>query len=346
MIDKQTSEEIKANRLRLRTSIDVVRFLAFQACPFRGHDESDSSKNQGNFLEMVKLLASYDEEVKAVVLSNAPQNAKYTSPQIQKEILNVIADKVQKAIRSEIGDAKFCIIVDESRDESRREQMALVIRFVDKDGFIRERFLDIVHVHDTYSATLKQEICSVLSALKLDVQNIRGQGYDGASNMRGEWNGLQAKFLDECPYAYYVHCFAHQLQLALVAASKEVTEVHNFFDHLALIVNTGLSSTKRNDDLRAHQVAELEQLIELSELETGRGANQIGTLQHPGETRWSSHYDSICSLIKLYKPTFLVLKDIATTKGPGTTTSTRAKAAGAVKLMMKFEFVFIMHVMK
>jgi hypothetical protein len=224
--------------------------------------------------------------------------------------------------------------------------MALVIRFVDKDGFIRERFLDIVHVHDTYSATPKQEICSVLSALKLDVQNIRGQGYDGASNMRGEWNGLQAKFLDECPYAYYVHCFAHQLQLALVAASKEVTEVHNFFDHLALIVNTGLSSTKRNDDLRAHQVAELEQLIELSELETGRGANQIGTLQHPGETRWSSHYDSICSLIKLYKPTFLVLKDIATTKGPGTTTSTRAKAAGAVKLMMKFEFVFIMHVMK
>jgi hypothetical protein len=39
MIDKQTSEEIKANRLRLRTSIDV-QFLAFQACPFRGHDES------------------------------------------------------------------------------------------------------------------------------------------------------------------------------------------------------------------------------------------------------------------------------------------------------------------
>jgi hypothetical protein len=70
----------------------------------------------------------------------------------------LLADKVQKAIRSEIGDAKFCIIIDESRDESRREQMALVIRFVDKDGFIRERFLDIVHVHDTYSTTLKQEI--------------------------------------------------------------------------------------------------------------------------------------------------------------------------------------------
>jgi len=39
---------------------------------------------------MVKLLASYNEEVNAVVLDNAPQNAKYTSPQIQKEILDVM----------------------------------------------------------------------------------------------------------------------------------------------------------------------------------------------------------------------------------------------------------------
>jgi hypothetical protein len=107
-----------------------------------------------------------------------------------------------------------------------------------------------------------------------------------------------------------------------------------------------VSSTKRNDDLRANQVAEIEHLIELNEIETGRGINQIGTLQRPGETRWSSHYNSICSLIKLYKPTFLVLKDIAIAKGSGTTAAGRAKAAGAIKLMMSFDFIFIMHVMK
>jgi hypothetical protein len=107
-----------------------------------------------------------------------------------------------------------------------------------------------------------------------------------------------------------------------------------------------VSSTKRNDDLRANQVAEIEHLIELNEIETGRGINQIGTLQCPGETRWSSHYNSICSLIKLYKPTFLVLKDIAIAKGSGTTTAGRAKAAGPIKLMMSFDFIFIMHVMK
>ena len=82
MIERQTSEEIKENRLQLRTSIDAVRWLAFQACPFHGHDESANSMNQGIFLEMVKLLVSYDDKVQVVVLVNAPEDAKYTSPQI------------------------------------------------------------------------------------------------------------------------------------------------------------------------------------------------------------------------------------------------------------------------
>ncbi|KAL6619567.1 hypothetical protein ACP70R_034706 [Stipagrostis hirtigluma subsp. patula] len=346
VMEKVSDEDIIKNRLRLKTSIDAAKWLAFQACPFRGNDEGPNSMNQGNFLEMMKLLASYNAKVKAVVLGNAPGNAKYTSPDIQKQILNIIATNAQISIRREIGDAKFCLVVDEARDESEREQMAVVVRFVDTGGFIRERFLDLIHVPNTTAATLKENICTVLSDQCLDVQNIRGQGYDGASNMRGEWNGLQKKFTDDCPYAYYVHCFAHQLQLALVAASKEVTEVHNFFEHLAVVVNVVGSSCKRNDELRANQVVEIQKLVELNELETGSGANQVGALQRPCETRWSSHFNSICSLLKMYKAAFLVLKDIASSKGPGTSPSARAKAAGAVQLMMSFDFVFILHLMK
>jgi hypothetical protein len=178
---------------------------------------------------MLKLLASYNKDVKAVILENAPQNAKYTSLDVQKEILAIMARKVQKNIREEIGDSKFCIMVDEARDESKKEQMAIVIRFVNKEGLIKERFVDLVHVKDTATLTLKNSICAILAGNNLSVQDIRGQGYDGASNMRGEWNGLKALILNECPYAYYIHCMAHQLQLALVAASREVHEVHNFF---------------------------------------------------------------------------------------------------------------------
>ena len=68
--------------------------------------------------------------------------------------------------------------------------MAIILRFVDKDGLLKERFFHIVHVRDTTALTLKKEICAVLSCYNLHIENIRGQGYDGASNIRGEWNGL------------------------------------------------------------------------------------------------------------------------------------------------------------
>ena len=80
---------------------------------------------------------------------------------------------VRNKIREELGDSKVCIIVDEACDESKKEQMAIVLRFVDQDGFVRERFFNLVHVKDTTSLTLKLEIANVLCRNRLDVQNIR-----------------------------------------------------------------------------------------------------------------------------------------------------------------------------
>ncbi|XP_076951604.1 uncharacterized protein LOC143625018 [Bidens hawaiensis] len=119
---KLSEEEIRKNRLRLKTTIDVVRLLTFQACALRGHDESCSSNNRGNLLELLKLLVSYNDEVAKVILENAPYNSKYTSSDIQKEILSIIANKVRKHICDEVGDSGFCVMVDESRDESKKSK--------------------------------------------------------------------------------------------------------------------------------------------------------------------------------------------------------------------------------
>jgi hypothetical protein len=66
------------------------------------------------------------------------------------------------------------------------EQITIILKFVDKDDFIKERFFHVVHVNDTTAATLKKNICAVLSRYNLQIENIRGQGYDGGSNMCGE----------------------------------------------------------------------------------------------------------------------------------------------------------------
>jgi len=93
--------------------------------------------------------------------------------------------------------------------------MAIVLKFVDKMEFIMERLVSLIPVTSTTTLSLKKEIYSVLAKLSLSPPRIRGQGYDGASNMRGYVNGLRSLILQEDPSAHYVHCFAHQLQLTL-----------------------------------------------------------------------------------------------------------------------------------
>ncbi|XP_022876937.1 zinc finger MYM-type protein 1-like [Olea europaea var. sylvestris] len=153
-----TKEEVLKNRLRLKTTILSVKWLALQGCAFRGHDESSSSLNRGNFIELVKVFAKMNVEIGEVVLDKAPQNATYTSPNVQKEILHIMANRVQQMIRDELGENCFCILVDEAQDESKREQMAIILRFVNNDGVIIERFFAIKSVSDTTSSNLKNEI--------------------------------------------------------------------------------------------------------------------------------------------------------------------------------------------
>jgi hypothetical protein len=105
--------------------------------------------------------------------------------------------------------------------------------------------------------TVKNKISNVLSHHGLDIQNICGQENDGASNMRGEWKELQTLFLNNCPYAYYVHCFAHRLQLALVDVSREVVSVNELSTNLNFIINMVGTSCKHHDLLQAAQAEQI-----------------------------------------------------------------------------------------
>jgi len=69
-------------------------------------------------------------------------------------------------------------------------------------------YLALHHVKDTTFEALKNALYGILDRYKLSFSRIQGQGYNGASNMRGEFNGLQRKILDKSPYAFYAHCYA------------------------------------------------------------------------------------------------------------------------------------------
>ncbi|XP_039142002.1 LOW QUALITY PROTEIN: zinc finger MYM-type protein 1-like [Dioscorea cayenensis subsp. rotundata] len=340
---KQGDQARSEYRTRLTASVDCLRFLLRQGLPFRGHDESEESNNQGNFLELLHFLAKHNEAINSVVLKNAPSNLKLTAHDIQNDIISAAASETTKAIINELGDDLFAILVDESRDVSNKEQMALVLRYMNNKGCIVERFLAIVHVSDTTALSLKEAIESIFSKYGLSLSRLRGQGYDGASNMRGEFNGLKSLILKENEFAFYIHCFAHQLQLTLVAVAKNEDSVASLFQNVSCLLNVVGASCKRYDILRESQASRVAEALKNDELASGKGLNQEISLKRAGDTRWGSHYGTLLNLIILFPSVIDVLENVGEN---GLNSEQRVEAQFLLQMLQSFDFIFNLHLMR
>jgi hypothetical protein len=92
--------------------------------------------NKGNFLEVFDCLAEHDSDLGKTV--GLAANSSMVSHDIQADIVECFANEILLSILEELGDDVFCLLVDESRDVSYKEQMAMVLRYVDKCGIVKE----------------------------------------------------------------------------------------------------------------------------------------------------------------------------------------------------------------
>ncbi|KAH7688620.1 Ribonuclease H-like protein [Dioscorea alata] len=336
---KQGDQARSEYHTRLTASVDCLRFLLRQGLPFRGHDESEESNNQGNFLELLHFLAEHNEAINSVVLKNAPSNLKLMAHDIQNDIISAAASETTKAIINELGDDLFAILVDESRDVSNKEQMALVLRYMNNRGCIIECFLAIVHSNTT-ALSLKEAIESMFSKHGLSLSRLRGQGYDGASNMRGEFNGLKSLILKENEFVFYIHCFAHQLQLTLVAVAKNEDSVASLFQNVGCLLNVVGASCKRYDILRESQASRVVEALKNDELASGKGLNQEISLKRACDTRWGSHYGTLLNLIILFPFVIDVLENVGEN---GLNSEQRVEAQFLLQMIQSFDFIFNLH---
>ena len=111
-------------------------------------------------------------------------------------------------------------MVDETTDCSNKEQVVLVIRWVDGDLNVHESFIGLYSVPAIDANTLTTIIKDSLIRLNLSINKIRGQCYDGASNMAGAKKGVSKQIMDIERRALFTHCYGHTLNLACSDAVK------------------------------------------------------------------------------------------------------------------------------
>ncbi|XP_028081111.1 zinc finger MYM-type protein 1-like [Camellia sinensis] len=191
--------------------------------------------------------------------------------------------------------------------------------------------------------SLKQAMKNLFSRLGLSISRLRGQGYDGASNMQGEFSGLKTLILKKNPCAYYVHCLAHQLQLALVVVTKNHNQIALLFTLVSNVVSVVGASCKRRDIVKEKQAAKVAEALNNRELSSGQGLNQETKVKHAGDTRWGSHYGTLVSLASMFSTVINVLEMISE---DGSNSEQRAEANVLLDSIQSFEFVFNLHLMK
>ena len=223
-LNMEARKILETNQKVIESLLKIVMLCGRQGLALRGHrddaiiweDESASHGNQGNFAELDRFRAETDEILRNH-LHNAPKNAKYTSKTIQNELITVIGDQIRSDIMEEACKAKFfSIIADEVTDTSNKEQLSFSIRFVSDD--IKEVFIDFLAVERITGEVLAEQILKYINSSCLSLSDLRGQCYDGGSNMSGARKGCRAIIQEQAPMATFVHC--HRLNLAVVSSCK------------------------------------------------------------------------------------------------------------------------------
>ena len=219
MISDNRRKTISDNRRKLIPIVDTIITCGRLGLSFRGHRDdsryhpevgSYSDGGVGNFIELLNMRVRAGEVVLGEHLKTCPKNASYISKTSQNELIKCCGQVITEEIITEVKQNKFfTIIADEAADCSNKEQMSLVLQFVDNELNIREDFIKFLHCRwGLTGADLAAVILKALADLFLNIEDCRGQGYDGAGAVSGHINGLSAHILQLNRKAIYTHCYS------------------------------------------------------------------------------------------------------------------------------------------
>ena len=312
-LNQSIADRIFINRQKLASIMKTIVFCGRQNIALRGHRDNATDierdisgcVNHGNFRALLNFRVEAGDKVLGEHLVTGSLSAMYTSSNIQNQIIKVLSDQVkQKIISKVIAATWFTVIADEVTDVSNKEQLSLVLRYVDPDTlFIREDLVGFSECDTGITGRqLSDKIIASLEAYGLDLSNLRGQSYDGAGNMAGSVNGTAALITQRYPLALYLHCASHCLNLAVVR-SLEITSVRNMMGVVGRIYQFFAAHPKRQRALK-------------KAISDTQPASTVHKLKDMCRTRWVQRIDAIHIFQSLHQSTVACMEAICTV-GPG-----------------------------
>ncbi|XP_072384441.1 zinc finger MYM-type protein 1-like [Diabrotica undecimpunctata] len=225
------NEALTKNRYVLSKIIDCIKFCSVFELALRGHDETQTSDNPGIFRGLINFTAELDKTLAQHLEESTV--FKGISKEIQNDILDCMLKLCQDKILEEIRESPYlAVMADETTDISAKSQMVVVFRYC-RNGAPVERFWTYLVPSKLNADTLSKNIFSVLDPILENSNNtLIAQSYDGEAVMCGQHAGVQARIKEKYPFAHFVHCYAHQLNLIMSKACSENSQVRLFFGNL------------------------------------------------------------------------------------------------------------------
>ena len=166
----------------LKSVLKAIIFCGKQNISLRGSCElispvsySQFAINPVSFQALLQFRIELGDEVLKDHFSAGRKNAQYRSPKIKNDLIAVVGKWIQQKLTQEIKAAKcFTICADDGTDVANKEQILLIIRFVDQSGMIRDEFLEFVLCDTgTSGQAIADKIKFTLEKLTLNLKDLR-----------------------------------------------------------------------------------------------------------------------------------------------------------------------------
>ena len=337
IVNDIVKQQVSENRAVINSLVDTVILCGHLGLPLRGHRDDSfyhpeagqyaTNSGVGNFIEIVNFAIRRGDSTLKNHYKNHKKNASYLSKTTQNELIKFCGEVISEEIVSEVKSAKFfSVLADEAMDRSGKEQLSFVLRYVDDSNNIQENFLGFVHLGEGLSGeALSKAVLAKIDSLGLNIENCRGQCYDGAGAVAGVRNGCSAHILRINHKALYTHCFSHKLNLS-VSKSSKIVSVSNMMEKVKAI-----SDFFRNSEQR--------QLVFEKYVDQFNPESSKNKLKDVCRTRWVERIDGLEMFVSLYSSIWNSLNDMRLDISLSRNYQTRQDAFRLFKDVDEFDFI-------